>query len=97
MPGTAKILGSNLTRISLFKQVIGQFFVCLSVVGFVVTSGIVFFFAARCFFKCCVVFGLLLQFVILFILSSYFLFFSISLKKFLGPNYFGIFFIDLMT
>ena len=50
MPGTAKILRSNLTRISFFKQVVGQFFVCLSVVGFV-TSGIVFLLLRAVFFN----------------------------------------------
>ena len=57
MPGSANVLGWNLTRICFFFQtgnkIVGQLFVCLSVIGLVVTSWNCFFFAARIFLQCC--------------------------------------------
>ena len=55
MPGTAKIMDSNLTRTCFFgnysvsNKIVGQLFVCLSVVGLVVTSSNRFIFAAYIF------------------------------------------------
>ena len=54
MAGTAKVLGSSLTstcflfqtgNILFQKKIAGQLFVCLSVVGLVLTSGNCFFYA----------------------------------------------------
>ena len=54
MPETTKVLGSSLTRTffsngkySVSKKFVGQLFVCLSVVGLVVTSWNCFFFYAH--------------------------------------------------
>ena len=51
MPGTAKILCWNLTRISFFKQVVGQFFLSVYLLSALLSHLESFFFAARCFFN----------------------------------------------
>ena len=78
VPGTAKVRSSNLTRACFFSnwksvsnKFVGQLFVCLSVVGLVVTSWN--FFCYAYFFMLPLVFDLLLQFVILLALTTYFL------------------------
>ena len=66
MPGTAKVLGLHLSRTCFFSngkfsvsnKIVGELFVCLSVVGFSLVLVLVF--------------DLLLQLVILLTLTSYF-------------------------
>ena len=103
MPGTAYVLGSNMIRTCFFfsngKYSVSikfnaKLFVCFSVVGVVVKTWNRFLLRAF-FFNVVLVFDLLLQLVFFPTLTSYIHRFFSSLKKFLGPNCFGLFFIDL--
>ena len=80
-------------KYSVSNRIIGQLFVCLSVVGLFVKSWNCLFCCAH-FLLLRLVFCFFLQFV--FLLDFVFPFF-VLLKKFLGLNYFGLFLFGLMT
>ena len=100
MPGTAKILRSNLgsacfffqTRTILFQTKFSASYVSTYVVGLLVTSRIVFFLLRNFFLLFLSVFDVLIQFLLLlFSLRIAFFVFFVSLKNFLGPNFFSLF------
>ena len=82
---------------SVSNIIVGQLFVCLSDVGYFVTSWNRFFCCANLSFMLPLVFDLLLQFVLSLTSTSYFLYFLLRLKKIAGINYFGLVFIGLMS